>query len=346
LIYLVVQLVYLQRCEMISERFAIWLLAATVVLTAQAQFSRAADEVSLPFRNDSSTPVDLFIASEKSQSNEPWTHRHFDPGEDTTFKLNAPDRYVVVLQIGDYRSKSKPLDLKKFVVEHPAYVMRVSEVRTATLGAQPGGSGTDDRVDISVGVGRDPKAPEPSSDATNAAPAAYMPIGFEGYDRDDQSIWSLSPDSVALKMHNDLPDPVDFYIAAQKNQNPNPWTHFRIAPNDDSTTILKSPDPFIIRIDVGNESARSKPIELKAFLADHRSYVMNLGRNYEEMIAGVPQGGGGQTKDAAPKLRATVILDPKKQPASVPTPPIILGPTDPSATPAFTPPKTLNIEWE
>ncbi len=256
-------------------------------------------------RNDLSGPVVLYIASEKSTSDSPWHQFQLDAGQSNKVNVIAPDRYFVVLQIGNERSRSKPLELKKFVTEHPNYVMRVSEIMDTSIGASANSTASQKPGKIGVSVSPDPSGPTPTNWAS-------LPVQFERFDANDPSIWSIGADSVTLKLHNDLDNPVKFYIASKKSDRPNPWTELEIEPNGDSSIILKSPDPFMIRVDVGNESARSKPIELKAFLANHHDYVLNLGRNYKAMMAGAPAGGGGG-EEKPPPLKATVVPDPQKQ---------------------------------
>ena len=149
--------------------------------------------------------------------------------------------------MGNERSRSKPLELKKFVTEHPNYVMRVSEIADLTIGAGPPGVASSQKPPkIGVSVSPDPDAPAPTDSAS-------LPVQFEHFDINDANIWTLSADSVTLKLHNDLQDPVTVYIASKKNENPNPWTQLQIEPEGDSSIILKSPDPFMIRVEVGRE---------------------------------------------------------------------------------------------
>ncbi len=241
----------------------------------------------------------------------PWHHFTLEAGQSHQVNLIAPDRYFVVLQIGNERSRSKPLELKKFALSHPNYVMRVSEIADMSIGAgPPGGMASQKPPRIGASVAPDPDKPTPSDYAS-------LPVEFERYDMNDQSIWAVSADSVTLKLHNDLDDQVDVYIASKKNESANPWTHLQIPANGDDAIILKSPDPFLIRMEVGSESARSKPVELKSFLAKHQDYVMNVGRSYQAMMAGVPAGGGGG-EEKPPPLKVNVVPDPHSH---TPTPP-------------------------
>lgn len=290
------------------------LVSLIALLISRAELAQADENQPLNLRNDLSTPIDLYIASEKSQQQSPWHHFQLDAGQNQQVTMSAPDRYFVVLQIGNQRSKSKPLELKKFVSEHPNYVMRVSEIMDTSIGASATASASSKPPKIGASVSPDPNAPNPSGTW------ASLPVEFENYDGNDQSIWSLSPDSVTLKLHNDLDDQVDVYIASKKNESPNPWTHLQIQGNGDDAIILKSPDPFLIRVDVGSESARSKPVELKSFLANHKDYVLNVGRSYQAMMAGAPEGGGGGD-EKPPPLKATVVPDPQRQSSNVATPP-------------------------
>jgi hypothetical protein len=325
---------------MIRWRHTTLFLSLVAGFLAQAQFVQAEEEnPPLILRNDISDAIDLYIASEKSTSDSPWHHFHLDAGQSTKVNVIAPDRYFVVLQIGNERSRSKPLELRKFVAAHPNYVMRVSEIADMTVGAGPGGMASQKPPEIGVTVLPDPSGPTPSDYAS-------LPVQFQRYDANDQSIWSISADSVTLKLHNDLDNTVNFYIASKKSDRPNPWTELQIEPNSDSSIILKSPDPFMIRIEVGNESARSKPVELKSFLANHRDYVLNVGRSYETMMAGGPMGGGGEEEKPAP-LKATVVPDQKSgtptQPEVNPDPMQNLGG---GAQSGSSPATELRFEWE
>ena len=299
------------RFTTIIRRNLAWLLGTLALVSIQVQSGCAEDDVPLTLRNDSPDDVTLYIASEKNSGESPWAQQNIVAGNSSQIILHSPDRFFIVLQIGDHRSKSKPLELKKFLTAHPNYSLKVSEIREKTFGTQIGGDPPPDLVETVVNVVPDAAADNSQASSTNSAAREPLPVEFDYYESDDQSIWSLTPDSATLKLHNDLSDPVTVYIASQKNQNPNPWAKLQIDPDATTAIILKSPDPFLIRIDLGSESARSKPVELKKFLAEHRSYVMNIGRDYGMMIAGGPQSGGGE--NAPPKLSATIKPDPKKQ---------------------------------
>ena len=72
----------------------------------------------------------------------------------------------------------------------------------------------------------------------------------------------------------------------------------------DAQFTLRSPDRYIIVVDLGDQRSRSKPVELKDFLNKHPKYVMNLG---VAQLAGAGEGGGG---DFGGRLTGAVVPPP------------------------------------
>lgn len=53
-----------------------------VLLAAAVRVARADDDVSLKLHNDTSQAIDVYVASEKSQAEKPWTHLRIEADAD------------------------------------------------------------------------------------------------------------------------------------------------------------------------------------------------------------------------------------------------------------------------
>lgn len=82
--------------------------------------------------------------------------------------------------------------------------------------------------------------------------------------------------NASFRVHNNLDQTVGVWVASEKSSNPNPWAHVDVAPDKEATFTLQSPDRFVVAVDVGKQRSRSKPVALKAFLAAHPSYVLQV----------------------------------------------------------------------
>ncbi|HEV2969019.1 MAG TPA: hypothetical protein VGY55_03450 [Pirellulales bacterium] len=97
-----------------------------VVVTLAAGIHAArADEPEAVFRVKNTTDVTagVWVGSEKGTEANPWTHVDIDAGKDATIALKAPDRFVVVVDYGTQRSRSKPIALRAFLAKHPNYLL-------------------------------------------------------------------------------------------------------------------------------------------------------------------------------------------------------------------------------
>jgi hypothetical protein len=62
-----------------------------------------------------------------------------EPDKDGTIRLGSPDRFIIAVDVGEQRSRSKPVAIKAFLAKHPDYVLKLSA--SHILGAQAGHSG-------------------------------------------------------------------------------------------------------------------------------------------------------------------------------------------------------------
>lgn len=300
-------------------------------LLAGIRTASADDEIPLKLHNDTSQAIDVFIASERSPAEKPWTHLQIGADEDGQCELNSPERYIIVVEAGEHRWRSKPIGLKEFVSAHSGYLVRISELQTNSIGAQ-------------VEPGPDAQmAPPDAGDSAPPAPQQTLPLKFRKYELANQAVWSLAPHRHTLKLHNDMSEAVDIYIAPQNSQESNPWTHLKIEPRADATAELKAADPFIIRMEVGGGSGRSRPVYLQEYLDDHPDYVMAVGRTYKGVVTGTPYS-PGSAEGVSPGTRSRGPVGGKP---TAPLPPVSVGPDDQKPNESKTElAPALMIEWD
>ena len=155
------------------------LMISALSIVAGPRAARADDgDVVFHFKNTLAETVGVWVASEKSTMANPWGHLDVAAGETGSFTLQAQDRFVVAVDVGGQRSRSKPIALKTFLAKHPDYVLRANLVQF--LGADKGGSGSGGelRLDFSAPY----KAADqstPSKDAKPAEPPERLDFGFE-----------------------------------------------------------------------------------------------------------------------------------------------------------------------
>ncbi len=316
--------------QLFGSRSAWLAILPAVLLAAAACLAAAEDDVALKLHNDAAQAIDVYIASEKSQVEKPWAHLQVDADEEGQCTLDLPDRYVVVVQAGQQRWRSKRIGLKEFLAAHPGYVLRISELGSKSIAAQ-------------VEPGSDaPIAAPDTNDSAPPAPPPTLPLKFRKYDLANQDIWSLTPHLHRLKLHNDMAEAVDVYIAPQNSQEADPWTHLKIEPRTDAIAELKAADPFIIRIELSNGSGRSRPIYLQEFLEEHPDYVMAVGRTYKGVVTGTPYSSGSAEGASSGSESSGSSSQPKLS-----LPPVSIGPAQqtPHDAAAERAP-TLRVEWE
>jgi hypothetical protein len=151
------------------------LLAINLVSSARGDDG----DQSFHFKNSLDETAGLWIASEKSTKADPWAHVVVAAGEDGTVTLRAPDRFVVVVDIGNQRSRSKPIALKAFLAKHPDYSLSVNFlVSAAGVGVGGPSSPAQHQFEFSA-----PPATAKQSGDSNSAAAAEKPdtldFGFE-----------------------------------------------------------------------------------------------------------------------------------------------------------------------
>ncbi len=311
---------------MIASRISRWIVLAALAVGIRA--AAAEDEIALKLHNETAQTLDVFIASEKSQAEKPWEHLQIEGDKDGKCALGLPDRYVVVVEAGKERWRSKPIELKEFLTAHPGYLLRISET-SKSIAAQ-------------IEPGREAQAAAPeANESAPPAPPETLRLRFRQYDLANQDIWSLAPHVHKLKLHNDMAEPVDVYIAPQNSQEPDPWTHLKIGPRSDAVAELKAVDPFIVRIELANGSGRSRPVYLQEFLDEHPDYVMAVGRTYKGVVTGTPY-----SSDSAEGASPGPSPHGNAKPAAK-LPPISIGPDEqtPDSSKAGHRP-TLKVEWE
>ncbi len=86
----------------------------------------AENDVALKLHNDAAQAIDVYVASEQSQAEKPWVHLQIDADDEGQCTLDSPDRYVVVVQAGGERWRSKRIGLKEFLAAHPGCLLRIS----------------------------------------------------------------------------------------------------------------------------------------------------------------------------------------------------------------------------
>src|SRR5262245_38085085 len=108
-----------------NSRFSAAVLLA-MALAGGIRAATAEDAVSLKVHNETSQAIEVYVASEKSRAEKPWTHLQINAEGDGQCALDLPDRYVVIVQAGDQWWRSKRFDLKGFLAAHPGYLLRIS----------------------------------------------------------------------------------------------------------------------------------------------------------------------------------------------------------------------------
>ncbi len=77
-------------------------------------------------KNNLGDNIGVWLASEKSTKENPWTHLEVKPGDDAKINLRAPDKYTLVVDIGNQRGRSKSIALKSYLDKHPNYVLTIN----------------------------------------------------------------------------------------------------------------------------------------------------------------------------------------------------------------------------
>jgi len=243
-------------------------LAALAILFACGIGAARADEDKPSFHvhNNLDQTVGVWVASEKSTDANPWTHIDVAPNEDATFTLSAPDRFIIAVDIGNQRSRSKPVALKAFLAKHPDYAMKLNLYVDNTVGAD---------------VNAPPKPPiydfdfvptKPSDDNSTKQPDAKTPpvkIPHFAFRDNDGKVW--------FRVHNNLDETVGVWAASEKSAQPeNPWGHVDAEPGKEASFTLLAPDRYTLAFDIGKQRYRSQPIALKAFLDDHPECTLEI----------------------------------------------------------------------
>ncbi|HEV3417602.1 MAG TPA: hypothetical protein VG056_12335 [Pirellulales bacterium] len=160
-------------------------LTILVLLTATSSRPAQADEgdVAFHFKNTLDQGVGVWVASEKSTKANPWAHLDVAAGESGTITLRAQDRFVVAVDIGNSRSRSKPIALKEFLTKHPDFVLNVSIAQTfgKAFGAPDDGGGGGGGIPEFY-FSAPPKAKDQSEnpkDADASAAQDSLDFGFE-----------------------------------------------------------------------------------------------------------------------------------------------------------------------
>ncbi|HEV2972784.1 MAG TPA: hypothetical protein VGY55_22640 [Pirellulales bacterium] len=155
------------------------MVSALLMITGPRPARADEGDVAFHFKNTLDDTVGVWIASEKSTKANPWAHLDVAAGETGTITLRAPDRFVVAVDVGGQRSRSKPIALKTFLTKHPDYVLNANLVQFVGVSKEGGsGLGGELRLDFSA----PPKAADPSTpsnDAKPAEPPERLDFGFE-----------------------------------------------------------------------------------------------------------------------------------------------------------------------
>ncbi len=77
-----------------------------------------------------------------------------------------------------------------------------------------------------------------------------------------------------LKIRNDLGQTIEFYLASEKNQREKPWKHLALKPDETVSIPLDEPDRYFVVLKISTGYSRSKPLELRTFVAKYPDYVM------------------------------------------------------------------------
>ncbi|HEV2972785.1 MAG TPA: hypothetical protein VGY55_22645 [Pirellulales bacterium] len=160
------------------------LLISALLWTTGPRAARADEgDVAFHFKNTLDQGVGVWVASEKSTKANPWAHLDVAAGESGTITLRAQDRFVVAVDVGNSRSRSKPIALKEFLTKHPDFVLNVSVEKTfgKAFGAPDDGGGGGGEI-LEFNFSAPPKAQDQSEnpkDADAAAPQETLDFGFE-----------------------------------------------------------------------------------------------------------------------------------------------------------------------
>jgi hypothetical protein len=160
-------------------------LLLAILASADLGSAARADEgdVAFHFKNTLDQGVGVWVASEKSTKANPWAHLDVAAGESGTITLRAQDRFVVAVDIGNSRSRSKPIALKEFLAKHPDFVLNVSIAQTfgKAFGApDEGGGGGGGELEFYFSA--PPKAKDQSEnpkDTDASAAPERLDFGFE-----------------------------------------------------------------------------------------------------------------------------------------------------------------------
>jgi hypothetical protein len=155
------------------------MISALLVVTGPRAARADEGDVAFHFKNSLDETVGVWVASEKSTKADPWAHLDVAAGETGTMTLRAPDRFVVAVDVGGQRSRSKPIALKTFLAKHPDYVLNANLVQFLGAGKDGGsGSGGELRLDFRAPYkAADQSAP--AADAKPAEPPERLDFGFE-----------------------------------------------------------------------------------------------------------------------------------------------------------------------
>jgi hypothetical protein len=154
------------------------MISALLMLTGPRAARADEGDVAFHFKNTLDDTVGVWVASEKSTKANPWAHLDVAAGETGTMTLRAPDRFVVAVDVGGQRSRSKPIALKAFLAKHPDYVLKANLVQFLGAGKDSSGSGGELRLDFSAPYkAADPSTP--ANDAKAAEPPERLDFGFE-----------------------------------------------------------------------------------------------------------------------------------------------------------------------
>ena len=83
-------------------------------------------------------------------------------------------------------------------------------------------------------------------------------------------------EEVQLRIVNTLDRTVNFYVASETRKDENRWVGIQVQPDVETVIHLRSPDKFELRVQTAEQNYYSQPLELKAFLKAHPSYVLDL----------------------------------------------------------------------
>jgi len=251
-------------------------LAALAIVLAGGARAAGADDKPIVFRvhNNLDQTAGVWISSEKSTKADPWTHLDIEPDKDGTFRLDAPDRFIIAVDVGNQRSRSKPVALKSFLAAHPDYVLKVNLNLATTTGVDLEEllkHKDDPPKDEPIDVRFDFVPTAPVNDVGASKPsAATAPVEIPKFEfRDNDG-------AVPFKVYNGLHQTIGLWVASEKSTRENPWVHIEIEPGTTGKVGLKAPDRYTLAIDIGKQRYRSKPVALQAFLDKHSDYGLDV----------------------------------------------------------------------